>query len=173
MNITTSENDVKERISIAYVTAVAAAAGCQIGKMDIDKESVDVIVRPISGLKSQVNLQLKATSTNPHDGDDVKFSLSIKNYNDLRDEKEVNPSYLVILYLPGGASKWLHVSPDELAIRGCGFFGNLYLLPMLQGLQSTTVRMPKTQLFNVQCMTDMLVNAPKRIGTARIGTANV
>ncbi len=28
--ITTSENDIKERLSIAYITAVAARAGCQV-----------------------------------------------------------------------------------------------------------------------------------------------
>jgi hypothetical protein len=62
MVIATHANDIKERLSIAYVTAVAARAGCQITKLDVDKQSIDATVRPISGRKVSIDLQLKATS---------------------------------------------------------------------------------------------------------------
>ncbi len=99
MAITTSENDIKERLSVAYVTAVAAGAGCQVTKLDIDKTSIDAIVCPISGSKSQINLQLKATSTSLVVGGEVKFVLPIKNYDDLRDTLSIVPHYLVVLEL--------------------------------------------------------------------------
>jgi hypothetical protein len=77
MAITTSVNDVKERLSVAYATAVAAGAGCQVVKQDIDKTSVDAIVSPISGLKSPIHLQLKATSEKLVVATQVRIALSI------------------------------------------------------------------------------------------------
>jgi hypothetical protein len=78
MRITTSENDIKERLSVAYVTAVAARAGCQIAKLEIDKSSIDAIIMPVSGAKSIVALQLKATSELTVSDDRVHFQLPIK-----------------------------------------------------------------------------------------------
>jgi hypothetical protein len=120
MAITTSENDIKERLSVAYVTAVAAGAGCQVAKLDIDKTSIDAIVCPISGLKSPIHLQLKATSDKLVVADQARIALSIKNYDDLRDTSAIIPHYLVVLELPQNSESWLHISPSELAIRGLG-----------------------------------------------------
>jgi hypothetical protein len=125
MRITTSENDIKERLSVAYVTAVAARAGCQIAKLDIDKSSVDAIIMPISGAKSIVALQLKATSELAVSDDRVHFQLPLKNYNDLRDAASNIPHYLVILSLPPEAESWLTINSSELIIRAAAYYGNI------------------------------------------------
>ena len=73
MAISTSDNDIKERLSWAYLTAVAARAGCQITGFPVDKESVDATVRPVQGSSRQIDLQLKATSANVFEGEQVKY----------------------------------------------------------------------------------------------------
>src|SRR6266496_1205713 len=85
MVIATQANDIKERLSIAYVTAVAARAGCQISKLEIDKQSIDATVRPVSGRKVLIDLQLKATSVERIKDGSLVFELPVKNYDDLRD----------------------------------------------------------------------------------------
>jgi hypothetical protein len=166
MAITTSENDIKERLSVSYITAVAARAGCQVAKLDIDKTSIDAIVCPVSGPKSQVNLQLKATSERLVVDDQVKMSLPIKNYDDLRDTSAIIPHYLVVLQLPPSSEEWLRITPSELAIRGGAFFGNLYGLPIVSNTTSRVVTMPQSQCFDVVVLTRMILSSPERIGVA-------
>src|SRR3982750_1636524 len=96
MPITTSENDIKERLSLAYVMAVAARAGCQVTEPAKDKQSIDVSVRPVSGRKVSIDLQIKATSAECLEPKDVVFPLPVKNYEDLRDPHCTAPHYLVV-----------------------------------------------------------------------------
>lgn len=169
MTITTSENDIKERLSIAYLTAVAGAAGLQVTKFDLDKASIDAIVMPISGLKGrQVNFQLKATSGDVFDGDNVKFALPIKNYNDLRDPGLTNPHYLVVVHLPGAASDWLSTTLDQLIIHGGAYFANLAGLPETPNAATKTIVFPKSQVFDVAIISQMIHTTPDRLGTAHV-----
>jgi hypothetical protein len=62
MVVTTTENDIKERLSIAYVTAVAARAGCQLSEVRVDRNRIDGTISPISGARVKIDVQLKATS---------------------------------------------------------------------------------------------------------------
>jgi len=143
MPITTSENDIKERLSIAYVTAVAARAGCQISKLDVDKQSIDAIVKPISGAKLQIDLQLKATSRSVLTGPDVVIDLPIKNYDDLRDTVTTAPHYLVVLALPDDPQTWLSLSDSELILRGCAYWESLVGKPRSENKTSQRIRFPQ------------------------------
>jgi Domain of unknown function (DUF4365) len=166
MAITTSENDIKERLSVAYVTAVAAGAGCQVAKLDIDKTSIDAIVRPVSGANSQINLQLKATAKGLAVAEQIKISLPVKNYDDLRDTSGVVPHYLVVLELPREPERWLRVSQSELAISGVAYYGNLFGLPAVSNANSRVVTMPQSQRFDVSALKRMILSSPDRIGVA-------
>jgi hypothetical protein len=167
MAITTSENDIKERLSIAYVTAVAARAGCQVAKLDVDKLSVDAMVRPVSGSKALIDLQLKATSQNLMVGLEVIYDLPIKNYDDLR-APTTNPHYLVILQLSGPAKDWLEVSVGELLLRGTAHWGNLHGLPSSANTTTQRIRLPDSQRLTVDIIERMINLAPARIGSAGI-----
>jgi Domain of unknown function (DUF4365) len=167
MPITTSENDIKERLSIAYVTAVAARAGCQVVSLYVDKLSIDAMIRPVSGSAALVDLQLKATSQSLIVGLEVVYDLPIKNYDDLR-ASETNPHYLVILHLSGPAKDWLEVSVDELLLRGTAYWGNLHGLPSSSNSTTQRIRLPDTQRLTVDVIESMINQAPARIGLAGI-----
>jgi hypothetical protein len=164
MAITTSENDIKERLSIAFVSAVAAHAGCQIVQWHIDKLSIDGTIRAVSGSRACVDVQLKATSQNIIDGDKVFFDLPIKNYDDLREEAQTHPHYLVVLHLPGRLKSWLKLSTTQLAIRGVAYWGNLVGLEASANQAARRVRMPTSQRFTPESLRDMINRAPHRIG---------
>jgi hypothetical protein len=114
MVIATHFDDIKERLSVAYVTAVAARAGCQISKLDIDKQSIDVTIRPIKGRKVSIDLQLKATSKNCYQDEVISLDLPVNNYDDLRDSKCTAPHYLVVLVLDPDDDAWL--ASDEVCV---------------------------------------------------------
>ena len=166
MPITTSENDIKERLSIAYVTAIAARAGCQIATLDIDKSSIDAIVCPIAGAKSHVNLQLKSTTESLASEGLVRVALPIKNYNDLRDMTSNVPHYLVILQLPTNPAEWLTATPDQLVMHGKAYFGNFFGQPSVPNTATRTVVLPQSQRFDVATLERMILTAPERIGTS-------
>lgn len=167
MPITTSDNDIKERLSVAYVTTIAARAGCQVLKLDIDKESIDATIRPISGSKAMIDLQLKATSTDIAHGDYIKYSLPIKNYDDLRDTLSINPHYLVIFCLRADDQKWVRVNHRVLVLGGSAYYGSLYGHPAVPNSTSKTVSVPKGQLFDADILRRMIDSAPDRMGILR------
>ena len=100
MTITTAENDVKERLSIAYVTAVAARAGCELMEVHVDRNGIDGTIRAIKGTPVKIDLQLKATSSPIVEGDHVSFDLDVATYNALRTTVVQAPQLLVLLILP-------------------------------------------------------------------------
>jgi hypothetical protein len=89
--------------------AVAARAGCQVAQWNIDKMSVDGTIRPVSGSRACVDVQLKATSNDVTDANGAFFDLSLKNYDDLRKAPQTHPHYLVVLHLPGPLAAWLEM----------------------------------------------------------------
>jgi hypothetical protein len=163
MVIATHFNDIKERLSVAYVTAVAARAGCQISKPDIDKQSIDVTIRPIKGRKVSIDLQLKATSKNCYQDEVISFDLPVNNYDDLRDSKCTAPHYLVVLVLDPDGDVWLASDEDALLIRRCAYWLNLAGLPETTNKETIAVKLPRGQRFDVAALMSMMENAYERV----------
>ncbi len=158
MVIATGPNDIKERLSIAYVAAVAARAGCQISKLDIDKQSVDATVRPVSGRKVSIDLQLKATSSECIRDDRVAFNLPIKNYDDLRDPHCTAPHFLVALVLDPRDEFWLTSNEEALLIRRCAYWMDLRGQPATTNKAAVTVAIPRAQRFDVVALRRMMTD---------------
>jgi hypothetical protein len=156
MPVTTLPNDIKERLSLAYLTAVAARAGCQISHLDIDKQSIDATVRPIQGAKLVIDFQLKATSQECLEGDNVSFSLPLKNYNDLRDKDCTAPHYLLVMVLDPDDGLWLQSDENSLLIRRCGYWMDLRGLPETSNTAAVTIKIPRSQRFDVGALRTML-----------------
>lgn len=165
MEIQTDTNDIKERLSIAYVTAVAARAGCQLSKMDIDKQSIDVTARPIRGRKVSIDLQLKSTSQECVDDETVTISLPVKNYNDLRDARSTAPHYLVVLVLDPSELEWLVADEAALLIRRCAYWMDLRGFPPTTNETKINVDIPRSQLFDVAALQQMMKRAYESLGT--------
>jgi hypothetical protein len=163
MVITTHSNDIKERLSIAYVTAVAARAGCQISKLDIDKQSIDVTVRPIKGRKVLIDLQLKATSKNCYQDNEISFDLPVNNYEDLRALHCTAPHYLVVLILDPDDGAWLVSDEEALLIRRCAYWLDLRGCPETTNKETITVKLPRDQRFDVAALRRMMRDAYKSI----------
>lgn len=159
MVIWTSDNDIKERLSVGYLTTVAARAGCQVLKPETDKQSVDATVRPISGRRLVLDFQLKATSSDCIDGDFIKYDLPVKNYNDLRDPFCTAPIFLIVFVLSEDAVKWLIQNEEYLVVHGCAYWLSLRGAAPTANKDTVRVRIPRSQTFDVECLKGMMTVA--------------
>lgn len=147
-------NEQKQQLSIAYVRAVAAAAGCKVTREEVDDDSVDVTLGrsgPHGTVRSpRIEVQLKCTAGPTWEEDGLRFRLPLKNYDDLRADGYMIPRILVVLVVPGSATDWLVHSTDYLGIRHCGYWLSLLGMEAYTGGSSDTkvaVKLPQHQQF--------------------------
>jgi len=148
MFVTTGLNDIKERLSVAYLAAVTGRAGYQISNLDIDKQSIDATVRPITGRKLSVDFQLKATSANCIRELDIVFDLPVNNYDHLRDEKCTALHYLMVLVLPQAEETWLNQNEQRLLMNSCAYWLDLRGKEPIPNKETVRVFIPRSQILD-------------------------
>lgn len=152
----------KEQFSLAYVRAVAAVAGFAVAVPEVDDDSVDLTLsaRNTEGFlrRPKLDLQIKCTSEDILGVDEVVYPLKRKNYDDLRDNQVLVPRLLVVLHVPESIEEWLRHSEQELAMRRCGYWALLGGLPETDNSSSVSIRFPRTQVFDVLGLRDLMAN---------------
>lgn len=91
---------------------------------------------------------------------DIAYSLSIKNYDDLRADT-VLPRLLVVLVLPQSQVDWLIHHPDELILKKCAYYVNLKGLPESMNAGHETVYLPITNMLTPAALKDLMIKASK------------
>lgn len=151
-------NKQKEQFSIAYIRAVVAAAGFNIGKMDIDEDSIDLSIassRYFLAVRASIDVQLKCTADERVLRQEfIHFPLKIKNYDDLRTARL--PHALVVVLVPPNVEDWLIQTEQEMVMRRCGYWLSLAGQPEVQNQASVTVKIPRTQQFTAGALKDMM-----------------
>ena len=139
-----SDNDRKEDLSFTYLSALSAFAGFTCDAIPRkDRRSVDAIV---GGRNTQINIQLKSTSSPNWHADGLHFQLPCHNYNSLRNS--IVPAILVVFELPADEQEWLECNSDRLIMRKCAWWLSLKGYPAIN-TGSRVVIMPRTQLLDV------------------------
>ncbi len=152
-----TDADEKERLSCVYAKALAARAGYQTFEPDLDRDSVDLRVQAGGGKHPALDLQLKATSCLGAARNGVfSFSISIKNYDDLRAETQT-PRLLVVLELPKDPTQWMTVTEEALILRRRAYWLSLQSNQENNANQKTvTVHIPKQNVFDVDALRDLM-----------------
>lgn len=130
-------DQIKEAISKGFVRILAEGRGFKVLECPVD-HGVDLMLCPVtkrvdptSGkvryLDSQfkLDLQLKATTTNGivDAGDDIKYDLEVKNYNDLIYRRnDYLPLHLVVVVLNSDPPACISLNDEELAIAGSAYW---------------------------------------------------
>ena len=159
-----TENNQKELFSLAYIEAVAAAAGFNIGNWRIDDESVDVTLgaRGGAGVVKSPRLEIQAKCTAAGSlgkKESLPFRLPMKNYDDLRDPHRLVPIVLVVVTVPKKIDSWLKQSHNQLAMKHCGLWLSLATLPEVPSdadNPKVTISLPKANLFSVDALKGMM-----------------
>jgi len=131
-----TEEQRKEAISRGFLRILAESHGFKVYEPGSD-HGVDMIVCPVttrrepSGkirlLDSQFKLELQLKATTPNsivdDGDDLKFDLEVKNYNDLIQRRtELLPLHLVLVVLSDVPPACVSLDDDILGIVGRAYW---------------------------------------------------
>lgn len=125
----------QERFNLAYVGALAAQAGINSAQPEVDNDSVDItfIGKGFTGLISdpQISFQLKCTSRDLHIGENIRFPLDRKNYDDLRETRLSIPRYLAVLEVPEQCDDWARYLDEGMLLRSHCYWASLKGLPEL------------------------------------------
>lgn len=162
-------NHKKEQLSIAYIRAVAAAAGFSCTKPDVDDDSVDAILA-CSGaygddtlLRSpRIELQAKAAADALlPEATSVKFPLPVKNYEDLRGITLI-PRILVVMLVPDAVEDWIEQTEEMMLMRRCAYWVSLNGLPATENTSNITIDVPRGQIFNVESLQLLMERVARR-----------
>ena len=152
MTVGLTKNLIKEELSMCYSHALASSCGLNFEKPRIDNDSVDAEL-VYRGKKDnwifsspRLFIQFKATSSPKLDKNgDLKFTLSRKNYDDLRLRSQ-NYRILVLCCLPNNG-KYVEHHPAHVHIKGASFWLSLLEMPALKRSQkNVVVTIPKNNL---------------------------
>jgi len=148
----------KEAASKAFVSCVAAAAGCELMRMEPDTQGVDLVLthrrEDPPGLK-QLDLQLKASAMDVS-GDSFSFKLEALHYNRLCEDENVRANaYLLVVYLlPASQDEWIEHNDMDSVLRRSAFWASLRGKPKTD--QATkTVSIPMVNQFTVASVCDI------------------
>lgn len=144
-----------ECYSRAYVAAVAAKAGFQVAKPEVDDDSVDGVIMGRLGRRPRCEFQLKATGRDIMGAETLAFPLPIKNYNELRIETLVR-RILIVLAMPDDLEEWLAQTENELALRHCAYWRSILGEPETDNTTSVTVHLSRRHMFTADAVTDIM-----------------
>lgn len=124
---------MKERLSQAYVSAVAARAGVKLTGRDVTEYGVDGYFQRIRRLPngkyketgSIIQCQIKATSTAFIRNGFVVYDMKVDAYNKLVDVESDDPPTVFILYAIPPEDKvdtWLQQDSEKLTMQRCCYW---------------------------------------------------
>ena len=151
----------QEQLSIAYIKAIASYCGYGADVPTIDHDSVDITISSSAGKKAKIDIQAKATTTVSDSSKDFSFSLSVKNYKELRDEC-INPRILVVFCMPPEKENWIKHSQDELALRKCAYWVSLSSEPETTNTDSITITVPASNMLSPDSLNELMGKADRR-----------
>lgn len=157
----------KEQFSKAYVTAIAAQVGLNNVHLEVDDDSVDLALRGrnFTGKirNPQLDLQLKCTSRDLIKDGELRFPLSIKNYNDLRGDDVICPRYLFILVVPDDVHQWAELRNDELVLKNTCYWASIRSFPETKNETSVTVSVPTSQVLTKDSLLSLMKKASEGV----------
>ena len=156
-----TSNMQKELFSIAYIRAVTAVSGYQVNRPELDFDSVDGVLASSERRRARIEFQAKATSRDVLKGENIRFPLKMKNYDDLRppvDEITV-PRILIVVLVPQEPEDWLTQTHDELCLRHCGYWLSLEGRPEVPNTNTITVSIPTSNIFDSSQLRDLMTKA--------------
>ena len=153
-------NAQKEQFSRAYVLAVAAVAGYATYTPSVDDDSIDLGIARRGGggtvRSPRLEMQLKCTAAFTGPSPILRFPLSRKNHDDLRDIQLLVPRILTVVLVPDDPGDWLAQSDQEMAMRRCGYWLSVRGMPDTDNAISVTVEIPRAQRFSVDSLRRMM-----------------
>ncbi len=163
-----TSNDIKQEVSYVFLHALVTSLGYSLERCTIDRDSVDATIcarGKIPGSRGvlqspKIDLQLKAT-TQECSGNSISFSLSKKNYDDLRANTMV-PRLLVVLFLPVGENGWFDADLEKILLFGKGFWTSLRGRESVENSSNKTIHLDQSQRVTPEAIQQWMIAAANR-----------
>lgn len=159
---------MKEDLSIAYLSAVAAQASVDFEMIHHDQDSADCMLKKVvimedgSQFRSSLHVQLKSTASRnlyTIGKSTITYRLKKKNYDDLR-KRGTNEIILCLLVLPEETEKpWVECSDEELLLHGQMYWCSLRDKPDAIQEDKVPVELPKNQLLDPSSLDALMLRA--------------
>lgn len=147
----------KEKLSLAWLTAMASVAGFTWQIPDADSDSIDLTLSARGPRRPKLDIQMKATASPVVRRDGLHFRLNRKNYDDLREDRAI-PLILVVLELPFKDSQWIDIAEKKLVLRRRVWWASLRgQRPIEQ--ESRTIVVPGDQRLDVNVLIDLMIRS--------------
>ena len=152
-----SNEDRKEKLSLAWLAAMASVAGFTWHRPETDSDSIDLTLSARGPRRPKLDIQMKATASPKVRYDGLHFRLKRKNYDDLREDRAV-PLILVIVELPIEDSQWIDITTKMLVLRKRAWWASLKGEGPIAGA-SRTIVVPKDQNLDVNVLIDLMIRS--------------
>ena len=158
-----------EDLQISYTSALCAAVDISYDTQRHDDDSTDAIIKKTIFLSngcsffSQLRIQLKSTcspSQYKDTGDCIKYTLKVKNYNDLCTPSTM-PIILCLLILPEDDSVWVNWSTEDLLIKGSMYWLDLSSAERSPNAEAVSVSIPKSNTVSPETLLNLLTKIAK------------
>lgn len=143
--VTFSPTQLQAEFSVAYVHAIATAAGFSMQRDTIDEDSIDVTISAKGDVEGRFSprfgAQLKCTfGHDPSDGV-LSYPLKLKNYEDLRRPNVTYPRILIVVHVPEDVLERVAWSPNALVLRNCGYWKSLKGFPATENATTVSIQL--------------------------------
>lgn len=150
----------KEQFSIAYVRAVAAAAGYAVTREEVDVDSVDLTLAAKDAhslsRRPKLDVQMKCTAADGLSESHLHFALPRKNYDELRNPDVLVPHVLVVVLVPENLDEWLEHTEQHMILRRCGYWLSLRGAAETTNTETVTVQLPRKQTFDTRSLQSIM-----------------
>lgn len=147
-----SLNTQKEDFSYAYIYAVANSMGysLQAATRRLDDSGIDATVTVPGKINSKrlprFDVQIKSTSRNILKDESIKFRLTAKNYDELRENDPFVPQLLIVVLIPSDINNWLSQTEESLCLKRCAYWLSLRGRPPLDQQSTITIEIPRQNI---------------------------
>lgn len=145
----------QERLSLAYVSAVAARAGAQLLTVTGHEYGLDILLNKVTRLPNgkYTNTgfflagQLKATTRTELHPTKVVYDMEVEAYNKLRGWEGETPCVLILFCMPVEQEYWYSLDEERLMLQRCCYWKYIERGPLSGNSSSERIFIPRNQVF--------------------------
>ncbi|WP_432928417.1 DUF4365 domain-containing protein [Microbispora sp. CA-135349] len=147
----------KEWFSVAYVQALASAAGYAVEISRVDQFGIDLEIRDRA---MRIDVQMKCTERlKSLDDQSFTFDLDARTYNLLCGPDRILPGYLFVVEVPSDINEWVTSTSEGILLRRLGYYANMTLLEPTNNHASKAVHIPKVNRLTVESVEQIMQEA--------------
>jgi len=149
----------KEEFSVAYVHAIASAAGYAVERRRVDAYGVDLEL--VNG-SFRIDVQMKCTNEADEKMPTFSYQLDARTYNFLADPERTVPGFLFVVEVPKERSQWLGVGNETMSLSRLCYYREMKGLGLApEGQQSKAVSFDRKHFLTVDSLARIMAASKK------------